>query len=67
MRCGFESCRGYLKGDWEMVISDEWLDKMWNAAVRDDMHRIIVPSDVRLLIKAVRELKQQVASQQKAT
>ena len=48
------------------MITKEWLDKMWEAAVRDDMHRIIVPSDVRVLIKVIRELQKQVAAQQTA-
>ncbi len=43
------------------MITKERLDEMWEAAVRDDMHTILVPSDVRLLIKAVRELKQEVS------
>lgn len=42
------------------MITQEWLDKIWNAAVRDDMHTIIVPSDVRVLIREIRELQQQV-------
>ena len=45
-----------------MMISQEWLDKMWDAAVRDDMHTIIVPSDVRTLIRAIRELQQEVST-----
>ncbi len=43
------------------MITQERLDELWEAAVRDDMHKIIVPSDVRSLIHTVRELQEQVS------
>ena len=46
------------------MITKERLDEMWEAAVRDDMHTILVPSDVRVLIHTIRELQEQLADLQ---
>ena len=43
------------------MITQDRLDELWEAAVRDDMHRIIVPSDVRSLIHTIRELQEQLS------
>ncbi len=43
------------------MITQDRLDELWEAAVRDDMHTIIVPSDVRSLIHTIRELQEQVS------
>lgn len=45
------------------MLNEEWLDNMWDAAVRDDLFTVIVPSDVRILIREVRRLQQQVADE----
>ncbi len=41
------------------MITQDRLDELWEAAVRDDMHTIILPSDVRSLIRMIRELQEQ--------
>ena len=43
------------------MITQDRLDELWEAAVRDDMHTLIVPSDVRSLIRTIRELQEQVS------
>ena len=43
------------------MITHDRLDVLWEAAVRDDMHTLIVPSDVRSLIRTIRELQEQVS------
>ena len=46
------------------MITQDRLDELWEAAKRDDMHTIIVPSDVRSLIHTIRELQEQLADLQ---
>lgn len=43
------------------MITQDRLNELWEAAVRDDMHTIIVPSDVRSLIHTIRELQEQLS------
>jgi len=48
------------------MITQDRLDELWEAAKRDDMHTIIVPSDVRSLIHTIREL-QEIVSENETT
>ncbi len=46
------------------MLNEEWLDNMWEAAVRDDLFTVIVPSDVRVLIREIRRLQEQIQNQE---
>ena len=45
-------------------MTDAELDRLWNIAVRDDWHRELVGSDIRVLIREIQNMRARLPAQQ---